>query len=157
MDDAPDAYHVLQVDVHALPAVIRAAYCALAKLYHPDGSAPDLDRMMAVNRAYEVLRDPERRRQYDRERSTDRVAAIPVGATRTARPATPRPPSNPMETSPILDFGRYIGWHVGDLARHDPDYLRWLARHSSGIRFRSAIAKVPPAEPNISRNSKSFV
>jgi len=29
-----------------------------------------------------------------------------------------------------------------DLARRDPDYLRWLARHSSGIRYRTAIEQV---------------
>ncbi|MEP6469823.1 MAG: DnaJ domain-containing protein [Chloroflexota bacterium] len=41
-----------------------------------------------------------------------------------------------------LDFGRYAGWSIRDLARRDPDYLRWLARHSSGIRFRSEIARI---------------
>ena len=41
-----------------------------------------------------------------------------------------------------LDFGRYAGWSLGELSRKDPDYLRWLARHSSGIRFRGEILKL---------------
>jgi molecular chaperone DnaJ len=41
-----------------------------------------------------------------------------------------------------LDFGRYAGWSIRALARRDPDYLRWLARHSSGIRFRGEIARI---------------
>jgi hypothetical protein len=41
-----------------------------------------------------------------------------------------------------LDFGRYAGWSIRALAQKDPDYLRWLARHSSGIRFRSEIARI---------------
>jgi hypothetical protein len=41
-----------------------------------------------------------------------------------------------------LDFGRYTGWSIRALARKDPDYLRWLARHSSGIRFRTEIARI---------------
>ena len=41
-----------------------------------------------------------------------------------------------------LDFGRYEGWRLRELARRDPDYLRWLARHSSGIRYRTAIEQV---------------
>jgi curved DNA-binding protein CbpA len=41
-----------------------------------------------------------------------------------------------------LDFGRYEGWSLLDLAKHDQTYLRWLARHSSGLRFRREIAKV---------------
>jgi curved DNA-binding protein CbpA len=41
-----------------------------------------------------------------------------------------------------LDFGRYEGWTLRDLAKQDPAYLRWLARHSSGLRFRREIARV---------------
>ncbi len=41
-----------------------------------------------------------------------------------------------------LDFGRYAGWSLYDLAKQDPAYLRWLARHSSGLRFRREIARV---------------
>lgn len=41
-----------------------------------------------------------------------------------------------------LDFGRYAGFSIRALARTDPDYLRWLARHSSGIRFRNEIARI---------------
>jgi hypothetical protein len=55
----------------------------------------------------------------------------------------------------VLDFGRYLGWRITDLARHDPDYLRWLSRHSSGIRFRNAIARVLPREPDLQRRASS--
>jgi hypothetical protein len=41
-----------------------------------------------------------------------------------------------------LDFGRYAGWTLGDIAREDADYLRWLSRHSAGIRYRSAILRL---------------
>lgn len=41
-----------------------------------------------------------------------------------------------------IDFGRYAGSSLRDLARTDPDYLRWLARHSSGIRYRREIAGI---------------
>jgi curved DNA-binding protein CbpA len=41
-----------------------------------------------------------------------------------------------------LDFGRYAGWSLYDLAKKDPAYLRWLARHSSGLRFRREISLV---------------
>ena len=41
-----------------------------------------------------------------------------------------------------LDFGRYEGWSLYDLAKKDPAYLRWLARHSSGLRFRREISLV---------------
>jgi hypothetical protein len=41
-----------------------------------------------------------------------------------------------------LDFGRYAGWTLRDIARQEPDYLRWLIRHSSGIRFRNEIRRL---------------
>jgi len=31
---------------------------------------------------------------------------------------------------------------VLELANEDPDYLRWLARHPSGVRYRAEIARV---------------
>ncbi len=38
-----------------------------------------------------------------------------------------------------LDFGRYEGLTVTQIARRDMDYLRWLSRHASGARFRAEI------------------
>ena len=42
----------------------------------------------------------------------------------------------------MLTFGRYSGWGLRDLARRDPDYLLWLSRHSSGIRYRTEIYSI---------------
>lgn len=41
-----------------------------------------------------------------------------------------------------LDFGHHAGRTIAELADLDPDYLRWLARHPSGVRYRAAIARV---------------
>jgi uncharacterized protein (DUF3820 family) len=41
-----------------------------------------------------------------------------------------------------LDFGHHAGRTVVELAQSDPDYLRWLARHPSGVRYRAEIARV---------------
>lgn len=41
-----------------------------------------------------------------------------------------------------LDFGHYAGNTIEELALMDPDYLRWLARHPSGSRFRAEIRRV---------------
>jgi hypothetical protein len=42
----------------------------------------------------------------------------------------------------VLTFGRYTGWSLRDLARRDPDYVLWLSRHSSGIRYRTEIYSI---------------
>lgn len=41
-----------------------------------------------------------------------------------------------------LDFGHHAGRTIGELAESDPDYLHWLARHPSGVRYRAEIARV---------------
>jgi curved DNA-binding protein CbpA len=152
VDDRVDPYRVLQVDPGADAVVITAAFRALARRYHPDGDAPDGTRMAAINRAYSLLRDPEARRRYDAHRPH---AGVPVGpgrdgATTGAAGLDRSDPQTP------LDFGRYLGWRICDLARHDPDYLRWLSRHSSGIRFRQAIARALPREPELGRRANSL-
>ena len=60
-------YEILNVAPDAELVVIEAAYRALMKKYHPDqgGGARDGPAASDINRAYGVLRDPERRAEYD--------------------------------------------------------------------------------------------
>ncbi len=70
-DPAFDAYKTLQVDSEADPEVIQAAYRRLAQKWHPDlasGQEAE-DRMVAINRAWEILGDPAKRSAYDTERA----------------------------------------------------------------------------------------
>lgn len=41
-----------------------------------------------------------------------------------------------------LDFGHHAGRTIEELAAIDPDYLHWLARHPSGVRYRAEITRV---------------
>jgi len=63
-----DYYEVLGVSRDASQEEIRAAYRALARKYHPDVNkeAGAEDRFKEISEAYEVLRDPEKREQYNR-------------------------------------------------------------------------------------------
>jgi curved DNA-binding protein CbpA len=172
----PDHYEVLQVHPRAESEVIRAAYRVLARKYHPDHGG-DPRRMIALNDAWDVLGDPERRAQYDASRARPAAASAPSAAGTAApaarpspfvRPATPPPPaatgndpatvraeahvtsaswSDVVHAGPppgrpsgtILNFGRYEGWSLGEIARHDLDYLDWLQRATVGRRLRSEI------------------
>jgi curved DNA-binding protein CbpA len=153
-----DAYRTLQIDPHAETFVVEAAYRALARRYHPDGSVPDEARMAVINRAYALVRTPAARGKYDSERlmpvgpGSAVVAPGPFDPWARRGAATPTPSA---AGSSVLDFGRYAGWSLRDLVRQDPDYLRWLARHSSGFRYRNEILELIPKDSGIERGAKA--
>lgn len=132
-----DPYSVLQVVPTADQEVIHAAYRALAQKFHPDRdrSRRAAERMLQLNRAYTLVRDEKARAAHDRSRRTV-IAGISVAVG--TRPGAVAPPAVASPGS-VLNFGRYAGWSLRDLARRDPDYLLWLSRHSSGIRYRTEI------------------
>ena len=58
-----DPYAVLEVSPTATAAEIKAAYRRLVKQHHPDAGGDD-QRILALNAAWEVLGDAERRRAH---------------------------------------------------------------------------------------------
>lgn len=129
---------MLQVTAAAESEVIRAAYRALALKYHPDRDASGYaaQRMAEINEAYARLRGDIRRAPGDIGSSVGSGTSAVAG-----RAVVPPPPRSPAAGT-RLTFGRYAGWTLRDLARQDPDYLRWLSRTAVGIGYRTEIYQI---------------
>ena len=134
-----DPYRILQIQPDADPDVVRAAYRVLARKAHPDASValdPTAERRMTdLNWAYALVRDPVKRQAWE----SDRRRAPPPTPAEGATHGAPRGPLEADGAGMRLDFGRYQGWTLGEVAKRDPTYLDWLRRHQSGARYRDSI------------------
>jgi curved DNA-binding protein CbpA len=150
-----DAYRVLQIDPAADEQSIRAAYRLLARRYHPDGATPDPARMTEINLAHDELKTRERRALYDHAVASGvpNVQNAPNSGPTWAGPIARRRAANSPDDGTAMDFGQYVGWRIADIARHDPDYLRWLGQQRTGIRFRSAIERCLRGEKDLWRRT----
>ncbi|OSZ72295.1 molecular chaperone DnaJ [Sphingomonas sp. IBVSS1] len=64
-----DYYELLEVERGADEAALKSAYRRLAMKFHPDrnpGDAAAEQKFKAINEAYDVLKDPQKRAAYDR-------------------------------------------------------------------------------------------
>ncbi len=64
-----DYYKILNISQSATQSDIKKSYRALARQYHPDANVgdPKFDKIFAdINEAYEILKDEEKRKEYDK-------------------------------------------------------------------------------------------
>ncbi len=61
----PNYYQILGVSSQVDPESLRKAFHHLTKLHHPDKNPTNLEKFKDISRAYRVLSDPQKRREYD--------------------------------------------------------------------------------------------
>lgn len=119
MSSQPDYYAILEVSEHASPEVITSAYRSLARKFHPDANpSPEADaRMKAINVAYAVLGDHNKRAAYDRQRAAAKQpplrtpASAPPPPAQAAQPvmqAHAAPPPLEPELTPLQRIGAVL-------------------------------------------------
>lgn len=117
VDGGGSHYQVLGINRRFTPEELKKAYRELAKKFHPDRHSQlaafdfqvkaELERVfIAVQQAYDVLSDEEKRRRYDltltgsSSRSTPGGSRLPTGSYPAARPTPPSPPPVAGRSSP---------------------------------------------------------
>jgi hypothetical protein len=118
--------------------------------------------MRALNEAWEILKDAARRQAWDAAHhvATPRhpVNGSGLGDDIDARPfwtgAMGPPPGRPW--GPVLHFGIYDGWSLGEISRRDRGYLIWLRDRPEGRPLVAEIQRLldPSAEEPEPRSAR---
>jgi curved DNA-binding protein len=79
MNEFVDYYELMQISPNAEPTTIQRVYRMLAARYHPDNpETGDTEKFVALERAYAVLSDPEKRAAYDSQFGQQYSQPLPV-------------------------------------------------------------------------------
>src|SRR5260370_36503266 len=79
LPQAVNYYDLLQINPQAELETIERVYRILAARYHPDNQETgDSERFRLLSEAYQVLRDPVRRKEYDRQSEVSPAGPLPV-------------------------------------------------------------------------------
>jgi len=162
MTEIRDPYQVLGVSPSAPRQQIRAAYVTRARAAHPDlVGGRGLDLMRALNEAWSILKDARRRAEYDSSSGKVTIEAFTnAGSTNGVQSDPGRPfwtgamgqaPGRPL--GPVLDFGIFAGWSIGEVARRDRGYLQWLRDRPEAQPIRQDIDRLlePATDDDASR------
>ena len=72
-------YDLLQISPQAETETIERVYRLLAARYHPDNQETgDTERFRLIQEACEILRDPSKRKEYDREFQANAAKPLPI-------------------------------------------------------------------------------
>ncbi len=116
MRDTKDLYKLLRISRDASQDDVRKAHRKLVREYHPDAN-PEYpraeERFKQVQRAYEVLSNPEKRREYDKELHTSSRGS-------SGRPRARAGESTGGKTAHTVDLSDLLG-RLNDLSSERVD------------------------------------
>src|SRR5215472_17051802 len=79
LSSAVNYYDLLQISPQAEPETIERVYRLLAARYHPDNQETgDAERFRLIQEACEVLRNPARHKEYDRQFEATAAKPLPI-------------------------------------------------------------------------------
>lgn len=131
-----DYYAVLGVDPMSSQAALQSAFLLRAKQWHPDRGGSH-ERMKLLNEAWQILSDPQRRREYDAVRGGRADNETKEHFRRSAKTAEECSTQYPAHWA---DFERWFLSAVNDFST--ADYGSWDALEIKNSRSGWAFVKI---------------
>ena len=127
-------YKILQIDEKSDSKTIKSQFYKLSQLHHPDKGG-DSNKFMEVKEAYEMLSNPERRREFDQH-------SVYAGFKNSRQHRTEMYTSNLNPNDYILyrrnsgnrpgfDYQMHFEKHYGSKTKHDSLYYKELYERKS--------------------------
>ena len=130
---------ILGVAGNASPDDLRKAWLDLARKHHPDktgGNKGSEEKLKVINEAYDTLKRPEKRRQYDEMLS----GSFETGVPRGARAADEASPHDGSDGRGYFEFDADYGDLFGDLFSRNPQGRRRGPRPGRDIEAQVALS-----------------
>jgi curved DNA-binding protein CbpA len=128
-NDPRTHYDILGVLPQATAADIKRAHRVLVRKHHPDANANSqagVEALKAVNAAYEVLSDAEKKQKYDFDlRTTNRLPS-------QTKPQ-PQPASPPYQTDTLAELNSLRQTYVHDIASIQPKLQQRIAEQTTVV------------------------
>lgn len=108
-----DCYETLNLDCNATEEEIRRAYKRLARCTHPDCEGGDEERFKEVQQAYEILSDPDKRKEHEEQQAR-------MGKSASCRSADVRPGNGAAAPSAHLVLSAFEAKYGGRVTLEIP-------------------------------------
>ena len=128
--DAPNLqnsfYDILELKPACTQREIRKNYLRLAKTYHPDVyKGSDKDRFKRIKEAYETLKSPEKREEYDRKENVKSTETDPKG------PDSGFSGAETAEENKSEGANLYKDWDQESKKNLDNEYQKFMGKESN--------------------------
>ncbi len=169
-----DYYSILGIDKQAPDREVKRAYYGLARDLHPDkAKSPEearenAEKLAVISRAYNTLKDPKKRAEYDEKRPGSSSGNAPKNATTKIAPSAPssgvRAQNEAQNSAPTAGkTGSAPGTGPGRLSANDIASQKILTAQKAFVKgmefyknaeykkalpfFEAAVANDPESEP----------